>query len=300
MKLAIFGGAGFAGTQLVQRSLNRGFHITVFDNLYKGGHGLLTFVENPNFKFEYADIRNEDDCKKIFQHDFDFLILLVGIVGLPECDKYPKLAYEVNVVGWRNLMNVKPRGLPVIAASTGSCYGHIDGICTEESPTEPLSHYGKTKLQGEKIVLEYENSVALRFATAAGISPNPRWNLLPNDLTLQAHEHGKLNIFEADNMRTFIDIRDFADSFIFMCENFDHLKHRVYNVGDERNNWSKRRLAEYISSKIGCKLTFHETGKDTDARNYIVSYSRINELNFRCQYTIEETVDNLIKAVKLL
>lgn len=127
-----------------------------------------------------------------------------------------------------------------------------------------------------------------------------RLNLLPNYMTYHAIKDGNLNIFEADNMRTFIDIRDFSDSLIFGIENFNELKYNIYNIGDSTNNWSKRQLAEYIKIKTECFVSYNETDKDADARDYIVDYTRINSEGFKCYYNIKETINELLKVVPFL
>ena len=109
-----------------------------------------------------------------------------------------------------------------------------------------------------------------------------------------------LSVFEPDNMRTFIDIRDFADSLIFILENFDNLKYRIYNVGDEKNNWTKRQLAEFIREKTGCFVSYAETYKDEDVRDYACDYTRIRDAGFNLKYSMEEIVSDLIKSISLL
>jgi nucleoside-diphosphate-sugar epimerase len=300
MNVTIIGGAGYIGSVLVGKLLNDHHHVTVADNLYKGGDGLLQYVNNPFFSFVPCDITKEIEVQKLLQREVSAIILLAGIVGLPECDKSHDLATAVNVNGWKNVVKHKPQGCRLVAASTGSVYGVItDGICTEDSKTNPCSHYGKTKLEGESYVVN-AGGVALRFATCAGVSPNMRLNLLPNQLCYEAVVNRCITVFEPDNMRTFIDIRDFCDSLIWATENYNLLKHRIYNVGNELNNWSKRQLAEFIKSRTNCFVTYAETFKDQDARNYVVSYERMKNASFYTRYTMEQTIDSLLKSISLL
>lgn len=297
--ICVVGAAGYIGSKLCRDLLALGYNVLAADNLYKGGDSLIELVSNNLFRFQYCDITIEDDVKKLLNNDIDTIILLSGIVGLPECKQNPVLAWAVNVDGWMNVLKYKGDA-KVVAASTGSVYGAIkDGLCTEDSRTNPKSLYGITKLGGEKAVLD-SGGIALRFATCAGVSPNMRLNLLPNQLVYEAITNRSLTIFEADNMRTFIDIRDFSRSLIHFMEQFDNLKYRIYNIGDEKNNWSKRQLANYISEKTGCFVNYNETFKDADARDYVVEYSRAKSENFECLYSMEEMVDSLIKSVPLI
>lgn len=295
--IAVWGGCGFIGSVLIGRLLNSGYSVKVFDNLHKSIDGILQYFNNPKFSFEKLDITIEDDVKKSFDFDYSGILLLSGIVGVPACNQDRTLATIVNDTGWRLLCSNKPKDIRLVACGTGSVYGAVlDGLCTETIETVPLSHYGITKLAGESHVLN-AGGISFRFATAAGVSPKMRLNLLPNYMSYHAVKDGYLNIFEPDNMRTFIDIRDFADSLIFGLENFSNMKYQIYNVGDENNNWSKRQLAQYIKSKTGCHLSYNETEKDADARNYAVSYERINESGFKCKYSIKDTIDHLLQVV---
>ena len=298
--ICVWGGAGFVGSVLVGMLLDKGHKVSVIDNLHKGGDSLLQYVNNKNFNFERADISQVEQVKKVHEKDYDGIILLSGIVGLPACKKHPSLAKAVNEEGWANVAKYKGRA-KLVAASTGSVYGIVkDEICTENTKTNPQSLYGITKLNGETAILKEPNTVSLRFATCVGVSPNMRLDLLPNYMCYEAVINRFLSVFEPDNMRTFIDIRDFANSLIFILENFDNLKYKVYNVGTEKNNWTKRQLAEYIKGKTGCIVTYAETHKDEDARDYACDYNRIREAGFNVKYLMEEIIDDLIKSILLL
>lgn len=295
--IAIWGGTGFIGSVLVPALLDAGYKVIVFDNFFKPVDSLLIHFNNPNFQLVELDVTKENEVIKAFKYEFEYMILLAGIVGVPACNKHHTLATVTNDIGWGYVAKHKPKDIKLLAASTGSVYGAIkDGECTEDIAVKPLSHYGITKLAGEKHVVD-AGGIAYRFATAAGVSPAIRLNLLPNYMVHQAIHEKFINIFEPECMRTFIDIRDFCSSFLFGIEKFNNLKYQVYNVGDERNNWSKIQLAKYIKEKTGCFLACNETGKDNDARDYAVNYSRINSENFKCKYLIQDTIDELIKTM---
>lgn len=295
--IAVYGCNGFVGSILTEKLLNKGYKVIGFDNCYKKIDSILSFFNNTNFKFVFCDITREDHVIKSFEEKFDSVILLAGIVGLDACDHNISLATKVNVDGWQFICKHKPSLMPIVAASTGSVYGKISEICTETVPTNPLSHYGITKLAGEKAVLAC-GGVAFRYATASGISNCMRLNLLPNYLAYEAVHKKYISVFQPDAMRTFIDIRDFADSLIFGVENYYSLNHKVYNVGDAANNWSKRQMVEYIQERVGCKVDWNDTRFDNDFRDYAVDYSRINQAGFRCKYGVGDTLDQLLSVVK--
>ena len=107
----------------------------------------------------------------------------------------------------------------LLFGSTGSNYGEVLDICTEETPLNPLSIYGKSKTLGEKLVMNRKNSTAFRFATAFGVSSRLRLDLLVNDLTHKAITEGYAVVYESHFMRTFIHVKDIANVFLFAIEN---------------------------------------------------------------------------------
>lgn len=167
------GGAGYIGSTLVPLLLENGHRVTVYDIFYYGSESLLSCSLNPNLHLIKGDIRDEAHLVEAMK-DADYIIHLAGIVGYPACSKDPELAISTNVNGTENIVrNLKPNQR-IIFSSTGSCYGAIpNGYCTEETPINPLSLYGSTKADGEKLVKEV-NGVILRLATIFGISQRLR------------------------------------------------------------------------------------------------------------------------------
>lgn len=297
-KVAITGGGGFLGNVLTRHLLNNGYSVKVMDNMFKGNcDALLSVVSNPNFEFMKGDIRDKNDCKKLIK-DADYIVHLAGVVGFPACKKDVWNSYSINVEGTRTLMNQKDKDQFLVNASTGSVYGVVEGVCTEESPLNYQSEYGEQKAKGEKIVSEYENTVSYRFATAFGSSPNTRINLLINDFVHRALSERCLNVFQADFQRTFIHINDIARAFEHAFVN--RLDGVVYNCGSSKLNWSKRQVAEYIREKTGCYVFYDDFAEDLDKRNYSVNYGKIEATSFKCEVSMEQGVDELIKASQLI
>jgi nucleoside-diphosphate-sugar epimerase len=188
-----------------------------------------------------------------------------------------------------------------VYASTGSNYGIIENeICTEKTPLNPISLYGKTKTEAEEIFLNENGAVAYRFATAFGLSPRMRLDLLINDFVYQAINNKTLVMFEKAFKRTFIHVDDMARSIIYAIENYDKMRNDTFNVGGDFNNYNKEEIALMIKHKVDYYLHFAEFGEDEDKRNYEVSYEKINNAGFRIKKTVEEGINELIQAVPAL
>jgi len=299
MKVLVTGGAGYVGTTLVPQLLDKGYEVTVFDNLMFGGDYILPFFRYKNFRFIEGDVRDENalwDAAK----SSDIVVHLAAIVGFPACRKEPNLAKTVNVDGTRNLIKVTSKNQLIIYASTGSNYGSLEEVCTEESPLNPLSLYGQTKTLAEKMLMEERTTIGYRFATAFGVSPRMRLDLLINDFTYKAITQGYLVVYEAHFMRTFIHVHDMGRAFIFGIENQDKMKNNIYNVGSEKMNYSKKDVCELIKEKTGLYVHYADIGEDADKRNYVVSYKKINSLGYDTTVSVEEGIDELARALRAI
>ena len=297
-KILVTGGAGYIGTTLVPKLLNEGYKVTVFDNLMVGGNQLIPFFRYKNFEFIRGDIRNLDELKDAVKGK-DIIIHLAALVGFPVCRMNPQLAQEVNVDGTVNLINSCTDEQVIFYGSTGSNYGAVKDICTEETPLHPLSWYGETKTKAERLLLERENTIAYRFATAFGVSPRFRLDLLINDFSYKCIKDSYLVVYEKNYMRTFIHVSDIADCFTFGIQNMNKMIGQVFNVGDDSMIYSKESICNIIGEKTGAFIHYEEIGKDADKRNYVVSYDKISSLGFRTKVGVEEGIDEVINALKV-
>ncbi|MGB0640104.1 MAG: NAD-dependent epimerase/dehydratase family protein, partial [Myxococcota bacterium] len=185
MKVLVTGGAGFVGSVLVRQLLAAGHHVHVVDCLMFGGQTLLPLFIEPRFSFARIDICDREALAAEMD-GVEVVIHLAALVGYPLCKKLPDRATQVNVGGTENVIATMPDDALLVYASTGSNYGEVNGICTEDSPLNPLSLYGQTKTKAEELCLARSNSIALRFATAFGLGPRARLDLMINDFVWQA------------------------------------------------------------------------------------------------------------------
>jgi len=304
MKKSIFitGGAGYVGSTLIPLLLKEGYNVTVYDSLFfENGDVLIPYVNNPNFNFILGDIRDEKKLAEALKGR-DVVIHLAAFVGYPLCKKMGETeSHSVNVEGTQILMRNMTADQYLLYSSTGSNYGAVEHICTEESPLNPLSIYGRTKTTAEQLVMERENSTAFRFATAFGISPRMRLDLLVNDLTYKCMTDGYVVVYESHFMRTFIHVSDMGRSFMFAIANQDEMKNNVYNVGSDKMNHSKKEVCELIKKSVPRTfVSYADIGEDADRRNYVVSYDKISKLGYTTTIMLEDGINELIKTVPLL
>jgi nucleoside-diphosphate-sugar epimerase len=187
----------------------------------------------------------------------------------------------------------------LIYASTISIYGESGQYFTEESKIVPNSVYGQTKWEGEKIALEAQNGVALRFSTAFGLSIQPRFGyLLLNDFVKEIVEKKQLVVFDKDFKRSFIHVRDMVDAYWFTIYSFGIMKGQAFNVGSETENYTKEQIALMIQDKYPCEL-FFKPGSGEDNRDYFINFDKVKALGYKTTYSVNDGINELIKGFKI-
>ena len=298
----ITGGAGYLGSVLVGHLLRRNYKVTVLDSLLYGQSSLLQYCREPGFDFVAGDARDESVVASLVKAH-DVVIPLAAIVGAPACARDPIMARTVNFEAVALINRVRSRAQALLIPSTNSGYGTKSGAvhCTEETPVEPISVYGVTKVDAEREVLEHGDSVSFRLATVFGPSPRMRVDLLVNDFVHRAVTDGTLVIYEKDFKRNYVHVEDVAECFCFGIEHFDALRGEAYNVGLDEANLSKAELAEKIKEQVpGLYIHYAEFGSDPDRRNYIVSNAKLRAKGFAARRGLEQGIAELIKLYRML
>ena len=298
-KILVTGGAGFIGSVLVPILLKMGFFVRVIDNLMFNQFTLTDCFLDENFEFIRGDIRDKELMVKALE-GIDFIIHLAAIVGEPACRKEPELCYSVNLAGTDLINKLRLSEQRMIFASTGTVYGKIDGVCTEDSPLNPASDYSISKMKAERIISDKGNYIIYRFATGFGLSPRLKLDLMINNFVYQAVKNKALIVYQGEAKRSFIHVQDLARSFVFAIDNFENMKNEAYNVGSENLNITKREIVQKIKEKIDFYLDFVEFGKDLEQRDYEVSYAKIREKGFETTISLDRGIDEVIRGCQAL
>ena len=301
MKILVTGGAGFIGTTLVPMLLDLQHDVTVFDSLMYRGDVLIPFFRRNGFHFIKGDVRDAEAVAAACEGK-DVVIHLAAIVGLPACRENPELAEAVNYGGSVNVSKgASDAHALVIFGSTGSNYGEVvNQICTEETPLNPLSIYGTTKTRAEQYIMEHNNAIAFRFATAFGLSPRLRLDLMVNDFTNLALKQKYLVVYESWFMRTFIHVHDMCRAFVFAITHRDKMLGKVYNIGSDKMNFSKRDICDIIKAQTGAYFHYADVGEDGDKRNYVVSYDKVKAIGYDTTITVQDGVKELVNALQVI
>ncbi len=298
----VTGGAGYLGSVLVPVLLERAWRVTVLDRFVYDQTSLLACCPHTRFAAIRGDCRDEAVLRRAMA-GADVVIPLAALVGAPACAADETAARTVNLDAVRLILKLRSPTQRVIFPTTNSGYGiGAKGVaCTEESPLNPISLYGVTKVEAERAVLDGGNCVTFRLATVFGTAPRMRIDLLVNDFVYRAVHDRTVVVFEGHAKRNYVHIRDVARAFLYALDNFDRMRDRAYNVGLSDANLSKLELCERIKQHLP-EFVYLEApvGEDPDKRDYVVSNERIERAGFRTAHSLDAGIRELIRGYAML
>jgi nucleoside-diphosphate-sugar epimerase len=295
----VTGGAGYVGSLLCRELLaDPSVEVTIYDNFTYGVEPILPILGARKLRVVEADVRHEDRLREAVA-EADVVIHLAAVVGYPACNANPENAISINRDATRSLAGLLAPDQLLVYGSTGSVYGKVEDLASENTPINPLTLYALTKYEGEVAVMERENSVSLRFMTLFGVSPRLRMDLLVNDLVFQAYRNKALALFEMGARRGFLHCKDAAESYRFTIDHFGDMKGGIFNVGHPDLNLTKRDVAMTIAKFIDFHLLEEEGRADPDGRDYEVDFSRLLALGYRPRISLEEGIEELLKLYSI-
>ncbi len=311
LNILVTGGAGYLGSVLVDRLLGMNCvnKVYVLDNLLYKQQSFLQhykYFHNNRFEFIYADVRNSNLLKE-YVSKVDVVIPLAAIVGFPACERDQSLATEINFKQITNICKSLSNEQLVVYPNTNSGYGMNESqeFCTEETPLNPISHYGVTKCLAENRVLDDSDGISLRLATVFGCSPRMRLDLLVNDFVYKACTDGYIILFEHKFRRNFIHVEDVANAFKHFILDYylygTQFNGEAFNVGLSSANLNKLRLCEKIKEVVpDFVIKTSDFSSDPDKRDYIVSNKKLQDIGWSASHSIEDGIKELVSLYSAL
>jgi nucleoside-diphosphate-sugar epimerase len=302
----VIGGAGYIGSALLPKLLQRGHKVRLLDRMFYGFDPIRETLDHPNLEIMQADFRRIDKLVECMR-GVDAVIHLGAIVGDPACALDSDLTIEVNLMGTRTIAEVaKGYGIRrFIFASTCSVYGASVGeeLLTEESPLNPVSLYAVTKLASEKVLLDMASETfsptILRLSTIYGLSGRTRFDLVVNLLTAKAVMDGEITIQGGDQWRPFLHVDDAALAMLHTLEAPLPVVHKqVFNVGSDEQNYTIQQIGELIQRMVPEAVLVNQ-GSGGDRRDYRANFTKIRaQLGFVPQWTVTEGVKQVIDVIR--
>src|SRR5579872_291134 len=300
-RVLIVGGAGYIGSLLSERLLEKGYRVRILDSLLYGDEALRPIKNHSDFELIVGDCRNIQDVVRSVR-GVESIIHLAAIVGDPACELDHGPALETNYAATRMLIEIA-KGYSVsrvLFASSCSVYGATDVEMDETAAVQPISLYGRTKVDSERALLEAKSETfhptILRYATVFGLGYRPRFDLVVNLLTAKARQEGVITIYNGPQWRPFIHVRDLVEATIRVLEAPVRLvSGEVFNVGDTRLNHTLSEVADVIRHVFPDVQV--ERIDNSDRRNYRVNFDKLlKRTGFRARYSLRDGVEEIRSA----
>jgi len=301
MKILITGGAGYVGSTIATAALKAGFQVRVIDHLWFNPMVPLVHYHNPSYEFIQGDITRHELLPQWLE-GIDYVVHTAAVVGDPASKLFPELTKSVNFDASLSLLEEaarqKARGF--IFFSTCSNYGVANGIATEESALNPLSLYAETKVGIEREILSGRfdlDWIICRLSTVYGSAARMRFDLTVNDFALHAWKNKYLDIFLPESYRPYIHVYDLASIIVQMIGRFDGMKHQVFNLGFNDQNYQKIQIANAVRAEIP-EVRIEILKEGGDYRDYQVDFSKLQKfLPYRNQHTVDTGVREVISLL---
>jgi nucleoside-diphosphate-sugar epimerase len=292
MKILIAGGAGYIGSVLVPKLLERGYEIDVADLLWFGNHlpEKVKIIQKDIFALHENDLNG-----------YDQVIFLAGLSNDPMADFSPGMNFIFNASAPAYLGYLAKRAGVKRYIYAGSCsvYGYtVDELYDEQSPAVSNYPYGISKLQGEQASLQMAEEnfsvICFRQGTVSGYSPRMRLDLIVNTMFKTALEKNEIMINNPSIWRPILSIEDATSAYIRAIEAAPKIS-GIFNIAS--GNYTVGEVADFVktsvekSYKINIKLNIKHI---QDFRNYKVSVAKAtNILSFKPKHDVDTILDNL-------
>jgi nucleoside-diphosphate-sugar epimerase len=302
MRVLVSGHYGYIGTVLAPMLLSHGDEVVGLDSdLYEActfGDGV---AEIPWIRRDIRDVERGD------LEGFDAVLHLAGLSNDPLGDLNPDLTFDINhSASVRLACLAKEAGVErFIFSSSCSNYGAAgDNLITEEAEFNPVTPYGKSKVMVEQDVSRLADAdftpTFLRNATAYGVSPRLRFDLVLNNLVAWAFTTGLVYLkSDGTPWRPIVHIEDISRAFVAVLHARREVVHNeAFNVGRTEDNYRIRELAEIVAETApGCRIEYAQDASP-DKRNYRVDCSKIQRVlpEFRPQWDARRGAKELFAA----
>lgn len=318
MHVFITGGAGFIGSHLVERHLERGDKVHVVDDLTTGSlSNLQPFLDHPNFRFDEADMLVWPQLERTAGWA-DRIYHMAAVVGVYRVLAEPTKVLAVNIAACERLLRaVKDSGWKpqVVLASSSEVYGHNDEDLLRETQDLVVStrvgtrwNYSVSKIADEALGLSFAKhfgipTVVARFFNTVGPRQSARYGMVIPRFVEQAVQGMPITVFgSGEQTRSFCDVRDTVAALDRLAMHAD-TQGLVVNVGNDREI-SMNALAELVRERAGSASPLQHVpykqayGEDfEDIRRRRPALDKLRGLTgFQHRFTLEQTIDDLIAA----
>jgi len=311
-KVLVTGGAGFIGSHLVERLVEKGYYVVVLDNLSSGNLKNLEHLKNnKNFSFIKGDLLKVSDIEKALK-DISKVYHLAANPEVRIGETDTKTHFEQNIVASYNLLeSIREHGIKkIIFTSSSTVYGDAKILPTPENyPTIPISTYGASKLAVEGMISSFCNtfgmeSVTLRFANVVG--PRYSHGVIYDFINRLKKNPKELEILgDGTQCKSYLYIDDCINGILFGEEKAkDNVE--IFNLGSE-DKLTVKEIADLVVKVLGLKNVkykftggFDGRGWKGDVKFMQLSIEKIKKLGWNPKYNSKQAVEKTVNDLKYL
>ena len=301
-KILLIGGAGYAGSEITNFLLKKGFYVRVFDKLIY--QNCYIKHKSKNFDFYYGstlDIKRLDVVLK----DIDCVLHLAEIVGDPASSLNSDITVQNNYISTENVAKtcIKNKIKKLIYFSSCSVYGHNTKLVNEKSNLNPLSLYASCKIASESALKDFSkynniNIVIFRLATLHGYSQRQRFDLVVNKLVIESIYNKKIFITGGKQWRPFLSLKDLSNVTLHFINYNLKSNYEIFNIGSNQENYRIIDISKHIKEELP-KTKVVISISEEDNRDYKVDFRKLKRaINFKLSHNIRSTITQMINSCK--
>ena len=285
----ITGGAGFFGSKLTEKFLDKGYNVTVYDNLSFSDDGVKPFLSNDKYQFINGCVTDLSLLESVAAKN-DIIINLAAYVGEPICKANKDTVYKINTDSAKFLSKFcNDNNKQFLFLSTCSNYGKNDSMVDENSELNPLGLYSDSKIKAENYIIENVKSyLILRCATLFGVSHRMRVDLTINQFLYEINKDGFVSVYGEEAWRPYLHVDDACNMIIISLES--NLT-GVYNLGDETLNYTKKQIVDEL---LNYKEFVVEQVDWDDPRDYQVDFTKLrSKIDYKIKFDLKSGIEEL-------
>lgn len=306
--ILLTGGAGFIGSHLTDKLLEKGNKVIAYDNLSLGRMDNLEDAQkNPNFKFIKGDILDKETFFEVFRNNhFDIVFHLAANSDIAQSHANPNVDFNNTFsTTYNTLLAMKEFGVKnLVFASTSAIYGETTEVLSEKyGPLFPVSHYGASKLASEAFISSFgENygiqSWIVRFPNVVG--ERSTHGVIRDFIKKLKKTPDKLEVLgNGEQYKPYLYVKDLIDAILFVFENTNE-KLNYFNLGVETRTKVKD-IAKMVIEEMGLDAQIQYTGGDRgwvgDVPEFNYNLDKIHKLGWSAKNTSDEAVRKAIKYI---
>jgi len=295
--ILVTGGAGYVGSHLTRKLLERGYRVRILDNFLYGDEGLRDVADHPALELITGDICDAERLASAVR-GAETVVHLAALVGDGACDLHPDRSLAINYHSTKQVLTScqAARARRLVFASSCSVYGaNGDSLLHEHSHLNPVSLYARTRLMSEDLLFKEAGDVevvALRLATVCGVSPRMRFDLMVNTMTACATVQGAIRVTGGTQWRPHVHVQDAAEAFALAVDT-PGIGGEIFNVGSDEQNFRIAEVAEKVAAALP-GVHVQELNGTADRRSYRVTFDHIREaLGFEACWTVDDAINEV-------